>query len=211
MSEQEIKQIFSDENIINKIKSKLPKLFQMAELDNSRDGKLGMEIGSTRERILIAMLIFHYGEENVNTDIPINEKEADVILFDEPISIKTLTNKKLVGVKLIWTVDAVKSQEFVDNYVPEMDILLVHINWKSLGGIYLFTEKGQKDILKKLGKDSYFKLPKAGTNPRGVEISNEAINLLAAHNTTLKVDIDWNRDEDINYDAYERWIEHWKK
>ena len=31
-------------------------------------------------------------------DIPITEKETDVIVFNEPISIKTVTNKKVVGV-----------------------------------------------------------------------------------------------------------------
>ena len=32
--------------------------FQLAEIDNSRDGKLSMEIGSARERIITALLIY---------------------------------------------------------------------------------------------------------------------------------------------------------
>jgi len=211
MSKEEIKKIFSDKKIIKKIQEKLPYLFQLAEIDNSRDGKLGMEVGSARERILIAMLIYNYGEDNVKTDIPITEKETDVILFDEPISIKTLTNKKLIGVKLIWTVDAKKAKEFISSYVPEADILLIQLNWNSKGAMYLLTKDGQKEVLNKLGRNSYFKLPKAGTNPRGVEISNEAINLLAKHKTSLSIDIDWKRDENIKYDAYERWVDHWNK
>jgi hypothetical protein len=211
MSKEEIKKIFNDKKIIKKIQEKLPYLFQLAEIDNSRDGKLGMEIGSARERILIAMLIYNYGEDNVKTDIPITEKETDVILFDEPISIKTLTNKKLIGVKLIWTVDAEKAKEFIKDYVPEADMLLVQLNWNSKGAMYLLTKDGQKEVLNKLGRNNYFKLPKAGTNPRGVEISNEAINLLAKHKTSLKIDIDWNRDKNIKYDAYERWVDRWNE
>ena len=87
-----------------------------------------MEIGSARERIVIALLIYKFGEKNVKTDIAITESEIDVIVFDEPISIKTVTNKNVVGVKLIWTVDAQKALAFINNYSPECDILFVHIN-----------------------------------------------------------------------------------
>ena len=203
--------IFEQEDIVNKIKEKLPYLFQLAEIDNSRDGKLGMEIGSARERIIIALLIFKFGENDVNTDISITEKETDVIVFDEPISIKTVTNKKIIGVKLIWTVDAEKALEFINNYSPECDILLVHINWKAKGGMYLLSKESQQEVLQNFGKEFYFKLPKKGTNPRGVEITNQAINKLVEHSTTKMIEIDWNRDDSIEYNSYDRWIEHWKK
>ncbi len=207
---KKIYEIFEEKTIIQKIKKKLPYLFQLAEIDNSRDGKLGMEIGSARERIVIALLIYKFGEKYVKTDIPITEKETDVIIFDEPISIKTVTNKKVVGVKLIWTVDAQKALEFIDNYSPECDVLLVHINWEAKGGIYLLSKEAQKEVLKEYGKEFYFKLPKKGTNPRGVEITNQAINKLVAHSSTKKLEIDWNRDNSIEYNSYERWVEHWK-
>ena len=154
----------------------MPYLFQLAEIDNSRDGKLGMEIGSARERIIIALLIFKFGENNVKTNIPITAKETDVIVFNEPISIKTITNKKVIGVKLIWTVDAQKVLDFINGYTPECDMLLVHINWNQKGGIYFLTKEAQKEVLQEYGKDFYFKLPKKGTNPRGIEITNKAIN-----------------------------------
>lgn len=94
-----IYEIFDEESLIKKIKNKLPYLFQLAEIDNSRDGKLGMEIGSARERILIALLIYKFSEENVKVDIAITKSEIDVIVFDEPISIKTVLvhDKKITG------------------------------------------------------------------------------------------------------------------
>lgn len=208
---KKIHELFSKEEIIKKIKEKLPYLFQLAEMDNSRDGKLGMEIGSARERIVIALLIYKFGENNIKTDIAITESETDVIVFDEPISIKTVTNKKVVGVKLIWTVDAQKALEFIDNYSPECDILFVHINWGGKGAMYLLSKEGQQEILAQYGKEFYFKLPKLGTNPRGVEITNQAINKLVEHSTTKKVEIDWNRDESIEYNSYDRWVEKWKE
>lgn len=207
---KKIYEIFNEKDIVLKIKDKLPYLFQLAEIDNSRDGKLGMEIGSARERILIALLIYKFGEENVKTDIAITQSEIDVIVYDEPISIKTVTNNNVVGVKLIWTVDAQKALEFINDYSPECDILLAHINWNNKGAIYLLSKEGQKEVLSEYGKEYYFKLPKAGTNPRGVEISNQAIRKLVEHDATKKIEIDWRRDETIKYNSYNRWVEEWK-
>ncbi len=57
----------------------MPYLFHLAELENSRAGKVGMEIGSLRERIVVSLLIYKFGEENVETEIPITEPEIDSI------------------------------------------------------------------------------------------------------------------------------------
>ena len=44
--EKNLLELFTDEIIVDKIKSRLPKLFQIAELESSRAGKIGMEVGS---------------------------------------------------------------------------------------------------------------------------------------------------------------------
>ncbi len=200
--------LFTDSKTIKKIQEKLPDLFQLAELDNSRDGKLGMEIGSARERIIIALLIYKFGELNVKTNIAITFAETDAIVFEKPVSIKTITGKKINGVKLIWTVDAQKALSFSQNYIPSCDILLVQINWNSKGFFYLFPKKAQEDVLTKISRSEYIKLPKAGTNPRGVELSGKAIEELSKHPQTMKIEIDWKRS-DIKHNPYERWVEHW--
>lgn len=89
----------------------MPKLFLLAEMESQRAGKIGMEVGSIRERILVSLLIYKFGEENVETEIPITKPEEDVQVFNSPISIKTKTGTGFSGVKLIWTVDAQKAQE----------------------------------------------------------------------------------------------------
>jgi hypothetical protein len=61
----------------------------LAELESSRAGKIGMEVGSIREKIIIALLIYKFGAENVNTEIPIIEAEVDVEVFGKPLSIKS--------------------------------------------------------------------------------------------------------------------------
>lgn len=105
-------EIFEDEKLVEKIKRRLPYLFQLAELESSRAGKTGMEVGSVRERIIVALLIYKFGEGNVTTEIPITEPEVDVRLFGSPVSIKTITGKSFGGVKLIWTVDPQKAKNF---------------------------------------------------------------------------------------------------
>ncbi|GHT34305.1 hypothetical protein FACS189427_01380 [Planctomycetales bacterium] len=124
-----IKELFDDQALVEKIKVKLPKLFQIAELESSRDGKIGMEVGTMREKILTALLIYTFGEENVNSKIPTTEAEVDVKLFDEPVSVKTKTSKSKNpgGFKLIWTVDEDKAAEFGKTYEPSCGMILVHM------------------------------------------------------------------------------------
>lgn len=66
-------EIFTDKNLVGKIKKRLPYLFQFAELESSRAGKTGMEVGSVRERIIVALIIYKFGEANIETEIPITE------------------------------------------------------------------------------------------------------------------------------------------
>lgn len=42
-------EIFEDEKLVEKIKRRLPYLFQLAELESSRAGKIGMQAGSAPE------------------------------------------------------------------------------------------------------------------------------------------------------------------
>ncbi|GAA9267720.1 hypothetical protein HpHA227_03990 [Helicobacter pylori] len=165
--------LFNDERMILKIQEKLPYLFQLVESENSRDGKLGMEIGSARERVIIALMLYYFGKENVQTDLAITQKEIDVIVLNKPYSIKTA--QTLNGIKLIWTTDALKIQEFIESYKPNTDILFVHVCWGKEGGFYYIPSAIQQGVLTTKSKEFYFKLPKSGTNSRGVEISKLAL------------------------------------
>ncbi len=203
-------EIFDDENLIDKIKRRLPYLFQLAELESSRAGKTGMEVGSVRERIVVALLIYKFGEANVETEIPITEPEVDAKLFGKPLSVKTTTSKNFGGVKLIWTVDAQKAKEFRQNYYPHCDILLVQINWNDVGGFYYIPLNVQKRVFDRIGRDNYIKLPKPGTNPRGVEITKEALFTLVKEPGCKSITIDWQRTE-IEFNSYKRWVDLWRE
>ena len=203
-------EIFEDEKLVAKIKRRLPYLFQLAELESSRAGKTGMEVGSVRERIIVALLIYKFGEENVETEIPITEPETDVRLFGEPISIKTITGRSFGGAKLIWTVEAEKAKEFREKYHPHCDILLVQINWEDVGGFYYIPLEVQKKVFDRMGRQNYIKLPKPKTNPRGVEITKEALMSLIEDRDTRRIEINWYRTK-IEFNAYKRWVDLWRE
>ncbi len=203
-------EIFEDEILIEKIKDRLPKLFQLAEIESSRAGKTGMEVGSLRERIIVALLIYRFGKDNVETEIAITEPEVDVKLYGEHISIKTITGKTFSGVKMIWTVDASKAIEFQEKYYPHYDILLVQINWSNSGGFYYIPLEVQTKLFDEIGRKNYIKLPKQGTNPRGVEFTREALISLIEDTNSKSIEINWERTE-ISYNPYKRWVELWEE
>jgi hypothetical protein len=203
-------EIFTDRNLVEKIKKRLPYLFQLAELESSRAGKTGMEVGSVRERIIVALLIYKFGEANIETEIPITESEVDAKLFGEPVSVKTITGKSLGGVKLIWTVDAQKAIEFRENYYPSCDILLVQINWGDTGGFFYIPVDLQEKLFDKMGRENYIKLPKAGTNPRGAEITKESLSNLVADKQCQRIIIEWQKTK-IDFNPYKKWVDFWEE
>ncbi len=201
-------EMFADKALADKIKKRLPYLFTIAELESSRAGKIGMEVGSLREKIIIALLIYKFGQSSVKTDISITEPEVDVELFGQPISIKTITGKGFGGVKLVWTVDAQKAREFLEKYYPRYDILLVQIAWNGRGGFYFIPLETQKRLFEEIGREKYIKLPKPGTNPRGAEITQEALSRLVGDKETKVIEIGWQRSQ-IDYQPYKRWVDYW--
>ncbi len=203
-------EVFKDEALIDRIKKRLPQLFRIAELECSRAGRIGMQVGSVRENIIVSLLIYKFGESNVQTDIPITEPEVDIKLFGQPISIKTITGKGLSGVKLIWTVDAQNAKEFQESYYPSSDILFVQIVWGGKRGLYFIPLDAQRHLLKEIGSEKYIKLPKPGTNPRGAEITKEALQSLVQIKEAKFIEIGWQKPE-IDYHPYQRWVDYWRE
>ncbi|HOV91771.1 MAG TPA: ThaI family type II restriction endonuclease [Candidatus Kapabacteria bacterium] len=205
-----IRAVFKDINSIELIQEKLPKLFYIAELESSRAGKIGMEVGSVREKIIVSFLIYKFGENNVETEIPITEPEIDVKVFNNPISIKTITGTSFSGVKLIWTVDSTSVINFKNKYKPSCDMIFIKINWDNKGSFFYIPQEVQSEVFCQIGRDNYIKLPKLGTNPRGAEISSVALKALVEHDDTIKIPILWKK-EIINYNVYNKWIELWQQ
>ncbi|MFZ8832679.1 MAG: ThaI family type II restriction endonuclease [Candidatus Caldipriscus sp.] len=47
--------MFGDEKIVEKIKRKLPYMFFIAEVEMLKSGKVGMEVGTLREQIVMEL------------------------------------------------------------------------------------------------------------------------------------------------------------
>ena len=168
-----------------------------------------MEVGSLRERIIIALLIQQFGSEHVVTN-GITEHELDVLFFNDRISIKTVSGPDLTDIKAIWTVDRESAREFIINYSPTCDILLIHINWGRMGCIYYIPVNVQQDILTISGRENYLKMPPENTNPRGVVIRKNIVKRLAAHENTIRIPISWP-EVNVEYDPHEKWVEMWNE
>lgn len=212
VADKDITCLLDDEAFKERIKRKLPLLFQIAEARSSRAGKVGMEVGTLREQILIAMLIYKFGRKAVNVNTPPNYPEVDVMLFGKPVSIKTVTVKSNATptLKLVWTVDWLKVEEFVRGYEPRSDMLLVIIRWDGYGGLFAIPLSAQKEVFANMGKEGYLKLPQKGTNPRGIEISKEALSALLKHPKTRSVEIFWERKKGVEEpEPYSQWLAYW--
>lgn len=231
MSEQRlILTLFDDEQTNLKIQRKLPLLFGLAEAQVMRGGKVGMEAGVLREKVLIALLIYKYSKDKVNYNISTTESETDVQVDGHCVSIKTVTLQSpttIPTVKVSWTVDAQSADDFVKKYKPKCDILLAVIcrdksvqqseqsNASQRGlGLYIIPIEVQLKVLQALGHDKYLKKPKQGTNPRGIEFSKEAMRNILFHGDTKYLPISWvlpRSYEELQERSYEQWVELWCK
>lgn len=204
-----MEELFTNPNTVKRIKEKLPKLFRIAEIECSRAGKIGMEVGSTREKILIALLICIYGGKKIDSNIPITEPEIDVIVNGEPVSIKTITGNGTV--KASWTVDQDSAINFRNNYHPKCSILLVRTFWgKDKLSFFYIPQQAQQQILSHIGIDRYLNLPKIGTNPRGITFASKAMHYMENHPKTMKMSIHW-KQQDLDFNMYKRWIDYWEE
>ena len=188
----------------------LPTLFNMVELENKRGKQLGMEVGNARERVLIALFMYVYGDDKIEFPAT-TSPELDVLVDGHPVSIKTKSSKGLSGVKLVWTVDWEKIEAFRASYNPGSDLLYVNILWGMTGLFSLIPQHVQAKTLQEIGIDRYAKVPPRGTNPRGVELSREALGIFLEHPDTQSLRIAWNRDPSLLVERtlYRRWIELW--
>jgi hypothetical protein len=202
--------LFIDEKMVAKVKKRLPYMFKLAEIEVSRGGKVGMEAGTLRERVIIAMLKYYFGEHKVKEpDITVHEVDVIIEGHSNPISIKTKTGTGYSGVKLVWTVDWEKVDEFVGNYKPKTDIIFSRINWNKFGEFCYIPLEIQQKLFRKYG-EQYFKKPNQGTNPRGIEINSIVLKEAVAKSKEMGyvIDIYWEATG-VVYDPYNRWIELW--
>jgi len=199
------KNIFTSAEFQTLVKSKLPKLFEIAEVESTRGGKIGMEVGILRERILTSFFISKAGEENVNGDSSATENSKDVQVNGDDISIKTFTGSGYSGVKIFWTSDTESAKRVMDNYTPEFDLIVANINWGSnKGGLYYVDKQTQRQVMDSVGRNKFLKIS-SGSNNRGITYGTDVLKKLLNHENTLKIEIDWVKTNE-KFNIFERWV-----
>lgn len=211
-------EIFQDQPLAETIRRKLPRMFTLAELEASRGGIIGMQVGSIRELILVALLMYKFGEDNVQTELSITSPEVDLLLLNEPISIKTGTGA--TGPKVKWTANWQQAMAIYESYYPQYEILLAQIQWdlnlndirrlNRPSGLFWIPLSAQIDLFHELGHEGYLSRPSAGTNPRGVSLKWSAVRSLVHHQDTKRIEIIWERAE-LEYDPYRKWQNLWQE
>lgn len=188
----------------------LPILFAIVDSENRRGKKLNMVVGFARERVLIALLMHVYGKTSIEFPTFLSP-EMDVKVNQHPVSIKTKMGTGYAGIKLVWTSDRIKIEEFYSNYMPKSELLYVNINWDSRGKFCLIPLSVQREIFAELTPEGYMKLPREGTNSRGVEIAHQAMKKLLSHHATFSLDIKWNKETlPEGWNPYHQWLELWE-
>ncbi len=185
------KDIFTSVEFQDLIKSKLPKLFEIAEVESTRGGKIGMEVGILRERVLTSFFISKVGEDNVDSDSSATENSKDVQVNGDDISIKTFTGSGYSGVKIFWTSDTESAKRVMDTYTPKFDLIVANINWGSnKGGLYYVDKQTQRQVMDSVGRNKFLKIS-SGSNNRGITYGTDVLKKLLNHENTLKIEIDW--------------------
>lgn len=201
-------ELFESTTYVTTIQKGLPALFHVANEESTRGGKIGMEVGSLRERILIALLFVFYGKNRVSDNVSITDTEADVLLDKAKLSVKTSTN--VHKFKLKWTANRSAASNFVSSYKPSCHLLYGYIKWNDWGGLYFISKEIQNEVFNQIGKEKYLKVPNDGTNNRGIEIDPVACEMLINHKATLKIPIKWIPPH-IDYNPVDRWVGEWKR
>ncbi len=67
----------------------------------------------------------------------------------------------------------------------------------------------QEKIFKEVSRKKYIKLPKPGTNPRGVEITKGALMKIVKSKEVNFIDIFWKKEK-LDYNPYKKWIDYWR-
>ncbi|MFN4073593.1 MAG: ThaI family type II restriction endonuclease [Thermus sp.] len=202
--------LFEDDALVQRIKNRLPYLFFLAEKMASRGGKAGMEVGTLREQILIALFIHKFGRESV--ELGGITEQHDVRVLGYPISIKTAKSpSSRPSLKVWWGSDNEKILDFKKRYYPNSILMVAVINWGATGPLALVPKEVQEEVFEDVTPDGYLRA-RVGTNNRGVEIPGRVVARLLEDPRTRRMAIYWQAPylKDVEWIPYLRWLEYWE-
>ena len=206
--------LFRNEDAVRLLQENLPRAFEVADAESRRVQQrrggqtyesVGQEVGVTRERILISYLRHTLGD--IHIGLPkANMPMRDVLVFGEPLEIKTVTGKGAVKAK--WTADNASAQKDISDFKFTADLLLVRIWWgQGRDSIFYIPQEILKNLATKSTTVNFLKSA-AGTNNRGINIAPWFLEAAEQHHDTTRISIYWER-RDIWIDPMARWMGYW--
>ena len=206
--------LLRNNNYVTLLQRNLPRAFEVADAEarrvHQRKGSRtyeapGQEVGVVRERILIAYLRHILGDMHV--ELPrANTAMRDVLIFGEPLEIKTVTKNGKVKVK--WTADAESVQRDLVDFEFTADLLLVRIWWGiKKDSIFYIPLDVLQEIANCLDPADYLSSA-TGTNNRGIDIKPAFLDSAQQHQNTIRIPIEWE-ERDIRIDPMARWMAYW--
>lgn len=151
-------------------------LYAQSQIECTRNGKCGMEVGIAREKDQGAILKYFLGN-NVNLNLD-NKLPEDYVVGNSKISAKHSCGKVGTAVKVKWTSADKSVQEAIteiinakDDYYPHVLITYINIR-RNIINVICVTAYNNKYVIKKL-KTEAFNIPK--NNSRGIEYSKKAM------------------------------------
>lgn len=187
---------------IGNIERKLPLAFETVGQQAS-----GPEVGVLREAVLIGMFMAFFGDEQVTPNENAVEADIDCYVGNFPLSIKTITGTGMGGIRIKWTSETEKAEEFIFAFAPQCDLLVVRIVWGRTGRISYIPMEVQQDVFSKL-KAKYLTYA-GGTNTRGVNLSREALSSLEKDERAVIMPLYWHKSLQPQ-PRYERWVSYWR-
>lgn len=165
----------------------------------STNGKIGMEVGKWREKIMIVCLWDCFGKENV---IIVSESKGniDMYFFGVPMSIKFADiTKNVTKINATWSIGKTDEQveENKKEYKPDFTILYCGIRYgQTCNSIFLIDTKTQNEVFGELGRETY--LTRGG---KGLTIPAKVVKKLIQHQSTKSIVVTYFPDKITNHNG----------
>ena len=206
--------LFRNEYYAELLRHNLPRAFEVADAESRRvqqrkGGRtyesVGQEVGVVREKILTSYLRHTLGDMHIELPTA-NSAMRDVLIFGQPLEIKTATGKGKVKAK--WTADTASAQSDISRFEFTSDLLLVRIWWEAeRDSVFYIPAEVLQELAGKHSATEYLSSA-AGTNNRGIDIASWFMDAAEQHNETVRIAIDWQRSG-IRIDPMARWMAYW--
>ncbi len=198
-----IRQLLTDLKYVEIIQQKLPPAFQTVE----DELKGNPAVGLLREQVILGMLIAFLGKDKVAVVPSGVNPDIDCYIESEPLSIKTVSFSG--GIRLKWTSNALKAEEFIDSFEPIGHLLVIRVTWGETGTIRFIPLDVQQSVFRQIGVADYLDY-RSSTNTRGVNLSQGAELALNQHPQSVRLPILWKKSEVI-INPIDKWVDYWQE